>query len=258
MSAVLSNQRSSIRSSAGRSNTSPHLSPYTSSTMALPPDGLVGCNPQSRAGLDKGFEAPADQVRPALGKSLDDLRLDGADGAKGKLHVRAAFAVAQLKCGDAQRKAQVKRPGQLQVAVVGPARHGGKDHPTVLPGLYDKATEARLEAEAFRVKAQIGMSPPTARIGGESGEDGAPRSGDRDIQRHVHGWTVRVHGLGAGFDLAAETHEPGSPAFVHELERHRVQVVPSLPAAFSARDQPRGRQHLQVAHDRNPRDVEMR
>src|ERR1700694_5434963 len=124
--------------------------------------GWVGCDPKPRAGLDKGLESPADQVGPAFRKPLDKLRFDGTDCAEGKLHTGAVVTVAQLEGGDAERNAQMKRPGQLQVAVVRPAGDRREDRAAVLPCLDDQAAQPPFETEARGVRAQIRVSPPAA------------------------------------------------------------------------------------------------
>src|SRR5260370_37087153 len=85
-----------------------------------------GRDSQPRARLSKGLESPADQLGPAIRELRHHLRVDGADGAKGKLEVRTLAAIAQLEGGDAERNSQVEGPGQLQAAVAGPAPDRGQ------------------------------------------------------------------------------------------------------------------------------------
>src|SRR5258708_29669333 len=53
----------------------------------------VGRDSQPRARLSQGLEPPAAQLGPAIRELLHDLRLDGADGAKGELEARTLAAV---------------------------------------------------------------------------------------------------------------------------------------------------------------------
>src|SRR5712692_7719091 len=115
--------------------------------------GCVGCDAQPLAGLDEHLQAPADEIGPALREPLDQLRFDGADRAERKLDARTAVAVAQLEGGDAEGEAQVKRPGQLQVAAVGPACNGSEDGASTLPTLDEKPAELWLKSEICGVRA---------------------------------------------------------------------------------------------------------
>src|SRR5260370_12822024 len=246
ISAVVSNQRTSITSIDGRSKISPHRSSYTCSIIGFLLLRWVGRDSQPRARLSKGLESPADQLGPAIRDLRDHLRVDGADGAKGNLEVRTLAAIAQLEGGDAERNSKVERPGQLQVALVRPARDRGQHRAAVLPGLDEEAPEAPLQGDARRVRAKEGVSPPTARIRGEGCEDSGSRRGDRYIQGHVHDRDVRAHGVCIRFHLPAEpknARRPArgvcvDPALVHPLPRHRVEAVPALTAPLAARDAP--------------------
>src|SRR5713226_7294385 len=135
ISAVVSNQRTSTTSIEGRSRISPHRSSYTCSIIGFLLLRWIGRDSQPRARLSKGLESPADQLGPASRELRHHLRVDGADGAKGKLEIRTVAAVAQLESGDAERNAQVERPGHLQVSVVCPARDRRQHRAAVLPGL---------------------------------------------------------------------------------------------------------------------------
>src|SRR5260370_3939958 len=237
--------------------------PARSSVCPLLP--WAGGDSQPRARLSQGLESPADQLGPAIRELLYDLRVDGADGAKGKPQIRTVAAIAQLERGDAERNAQVERPRELQVAVVCPARDRRQHRAAVVPGLDDEATEAPLQSEASRVRAQEGVAPPTARIRSEGCEDGGPRRGDRYIQGHVHDRYVRAHVFCIRFHLPAEPKEARRPArgmcvdptLVHPLQRHRVEVVPTLTASLAARDEPSAVPYLHANHDLDPRDIEL-
>src|SRR5260370_7120151 len=175
ISAVVSNERTSITSIDGRSKISTHRSSYTCSIIGFLLLRWVGRDSQPRARLSQGLESPADQLGPAIRKPLHNFRVDGADGAKGKLEIRTVAAIAQLESGDAERNAEVERPGQLQVTVVCPARDRRQHRAAVLPGLDEEAPEAPRQCDARRVRAKKGVSPPTARIPAERGKAGAPR-----------------------------------------------------------------------------------
>src|SRR5260370_6756542 len=265
ISAVVSNQRTSITSIDGRSKISPHRSSYTCSIIGFLLLRWVGRDSQPRARLRKGLESPADQLGPAIRELRYHLRVDGADGAKGNLEVRPLAAIAQLEGSDAERNAQVEGPGQLQVGVVGPAWDRGQHRAAVLPGLDEEAPEAPLQGDARRVRAKEGMSAPTARIRGQSCEDGAPRRGDRHVEGHVDDWQIRAHLLCPRFHLPPkpkQARRPArslsvDPALVHPLQRHRVEVVPALTASLAARDEARAAPDLEVAHDLDPRDFEL-
>src|SRR5260370_31716914 len=175
MSAVVSNQRTSITSIDGRSKISPHRWSYTCSIIGFLLLRWVRRDSQPRARLSQGLESPADQLGPAMRELRHHLRVDGADGAKGELEVRTLAAIAQLEGGDAERNSQVEGPGQLQVAVVCPARDRGQHRAAVLPGLDEEAPKAPLQRHARRVRAKERMSPPTARIRGDGCEASGPR-----------------------------------------------------------------------------------
>src|SRR5260370_16654016 len=128
--------------------------------------------------MRQGLESPADQLGPAIGELRYHLRVDGADGAKGELEVRPLAAIAQLEGGDAERNSQVEGPGQLQVAVVCPARDRGQHRAAVLPGLDEEAPKAPLQRDARRVRAQERMSPPTPRIRGQVSQPDRPSTAD--------------------------------------------------------------------------------
>src|SRR6266568_5448199 len=115
--------------------------------------GCVGCDAQPLACLDERLEPPADELGPALREPLDQLGFDGADRAERKLDARAAVAIAQLERGDAEGESQVKRPGQLQVAAVGPASHGSEDGASSIPTLDNEPAELWLESQTGGIRA---------------------------------------------------------------------------------------------------------
>src|SRR6266852_2417402 len=110
-------RRTSTTSIDGRSKISPHRSSYTCSIIGFLLLRWVGRDSQPRARLSQDLESPTDQLGPPIRELRHHLRVDGADGAKGKLEIRTLAAIAQLEGGNAERNAQVERPSQLQVAV---------------------------------------------------------------------------------------------------------------------------------------------
>src|ERR1700736_6089610 len=47
------------------------------------------------------------------------------------------------------------------------------------------------------------------------------------------------------------------PALVHVLQGHRVEIVPALPAALATADQAGRGQDVEMAHDGDPRELEV-
>src|SRR5260370_9639088 len=94
ISAVVSNQRTSITSIDGRSKISPHRSSYTCSIIGFLLLRWVGRDSQPRARLSQGLESPADQLVPAMRELRHHFRVDAADRAQAQLDGRTLPAIS--------------------------------------------------------------------------------------------------------------------------------------------------------------------
>ncbi len=109
------------------------------------------------------------------------------------------------------------------------------------------------------------MTPPTPWIFGQSREDTIPWSSYGHVKRNVHGRLLGVHRLCAPRNLPAKAKQPGSPAggmqvdptLIHPLQWNGVEVMPSLATTLPTCDEARSRENLEVAHDRDARDLEV-
>src|SRR5215831_5385377 len=91
----------------------------------------VDGDPQPGAVLHQCLKSPRYELSQSLGHRLRELGVDRADGAERELEQRPQVSWCEIEGGDRDGHAEVKRPGQLQVAVVLPTSHGGHRCPAL-------------------------------------------------------------------------------------------------------------------------------
>src|SRR5260370_24178186 len=111
-----------------------------------------------------------------------------------------------------------------------------------MPRLDDKPPEPGPEGQAGSPRPEVGLSPPTAGIFGQRRENQIPWSSDCHVKRNVHGGPFGVHTACSRRDLPAQAEQSGRPSGgmqgdptpVPPLQRHGLEVTPSLPAPPAA------------------------
>src|SRR5262249_11537349 len=185
-------------------------------------------------------------------------------GAEGEVQERAGVDRREVEGRDSDGHV-VKGPSQGKVAVLLPAGDDGHDRSALAPLLEQHPTEPWIEGQPDRVRVNERMTPPAAGILGQRGENVRRGAPDLDVKREIDRQLRPAHRLALSLDLARQPQQSRcprgcarvEPALVQALEWDRVEVVPALPATLAAGDQARLREHVQVAHDRDPGNLEM-
>src|SRR5467141_1362074 len=116
------------------------------------------------------------------------------------------------------------------------------------------------------VGAKKRITPPATRVAREGVEDLGPRSPDKDVECHIDAWLLEGHTAGCRLGPSLEPKQPGcpglrlsvDPSLVNPLKRNRIEVVPALAPVLATRDEAGSRKHIEMAHDRDSGDLEMR
>src|SRR2546428_9805949 len=157
-------------------------------------------------------------------------------------------------------------PGQLQVSIIGPACDSRHDRTAIVAVLDQQSPEPRLERQMGGVGAKKRMTPPATRVASEGVEDLGPRRRERHVERHIDAGLLEGHTDGCRLGPSLEPKQPGcpglrlslDPSLMNPLKRNRIEVVPALAPALATRDEAGRRKHIEMAHDRDSGDLEMR